>query len=402
MNIALLTEKYTPDIGGLAISSERFAQSLSSAGHKVRVFAPSSSLPPSEKQTHNSNGVSVTRFGASKRVDDTLVDWFEMVIEEHKRDPFDVLHAYFLVQAGFVATYAGKYLNVPSVVSIRGNDIERAAFDPSRFSHVMYALQNASAVTTNATELAKKAKAFVDKEIHLIPNGIDTNLFKPLDKNVALAETLYITHNVIPNKTRNLTSNREDSSVASLLQSDMVPVIGFVGELRKKKGLATLLSAYTQANKVHPIALLIVGEVRQGEDKKMFDDFRLSNPDAQIIVTGYVSPKDLPTYYSLIDVLVHPSLRDGMPNAVLEAMACEKAIIATPVGGIKDILEDGKNGVIVNVNDVNTLAEKILELLDDSEKRSKLGKNARELVVNNFTLEKELEANLNVYRTLGL
>ncbi|HKI52924.1 MAG TPA: glycosyltransferase, partial [Anaerolineales bacterium] len=155
MNIALLTEKYTPDIGGLAISSERFARSLSSAGHKVRVFAPSSSLPPSEKQTHNSNGVSVTRFGASKRVDDTLVDWFEMVIEEHKRDPFDVLHAYFLVQAGFVATYAGKYLNVPSVVSIRGNDIERAAFDPSRFSHVMYALQNASAVTTNATELAK-------------------------------------------------------------------------------------------------------------------------------------------------------------------------------------------------------------------------------------------------------
>ncbi len=182
MKIALLSEKYTPDIGGLAISTGRLGHLLASAGHEVRVFAPTSNLPPSEKRTLNSNGVSVTRFGAHKRVDDTLVDWFELLIEEHKREPFDVLHAYFLPQAGFVATYAGKYLNIPSVVSIRGNDIERAAFDPSKFSHVMYALQNASAVTTNASELAKKAKAFIDREIFLIPNGIDVDCFKPMEK----------------------------------------------------------------------------------------------------------------------------------------------------------------------------------------------------------------------------
>jgi glycosyltransferase involved in cell wall biosynthesis len=83
-------------------------------------------------------------------------------------------------------------------------------------------------------------------------------------------------------------------------------------------------------------------------------------------------------------------------------MACGKAVIATPVGGIKDILEDGKNGVIVNVNDANMLAEKILELLGSSEKRSKLGQNARELASSKFTLNKELEANLAVYRKLGL
>ena len=310
-------------------------------------------------------------------MDDTLVDWFEIIVEEHKREPFDVVHAYFLPKAGFIAAYAGKYLNIPTVVSIRGNDVERAAFDPSRFSHIMYALQNATAVTTNASELVKKTKAFIDREIHLIPNGIDTNLFKVLDKNAALAETFN-------------------------LQPSKPSAIGFAGELRKKKGLETLLSAYTQANKERPLALLIIGEVRQGEDKKAFDDFQIANPDSKIIITGYVPQKDLPAYYSLIDVFVHPSLRDGMPNAVLEAMACAKAIIATPVGGIKDVLEDGKNGVIVNVNDVNFLAEKILDLLDNSEKRSNLGKNARQLVVNKFTLEKELEANLNIYRKLGL
>jgi glycosyltransferase involved in cell wall biosynthesis len=91
-----------------------------------------------------------------------------------------------------------------------------------------------------------------------------------------------------------------------------------------------------------------------------------------------------------------------MPNAVLEAMACEKTIIATPVGGIKDILVDGKNGVIVNVNDPSMLAEKVVELLDDPKKCASLGKYARELIVNKFTPEKELEANAEIYRNLGL
>ena len=375
MKIALLTEKYTPDIGGLAISSERFARSLSSAGHAVRIYSPTSSLPPSEKQTLTSNGVGVTRFGAHKRVDDSLVDWFELIVEEQERESLDVLHAYFLTRAGFVAAYAGKYLNVPSVVSIRGNDIERAAFDPSKFSHVMYALQNANAVTTNATELAKKAKAFVEREIHLIPNGIDTDLFKPRKRNEELGGSLKL---------------------------GSKPILGFVGELRMKKGLSALLSAYAQVNKANPAKLLVVGEVRPGADKKAFDDFQTENPDTHIIVTGYVPPNDLPAYYSLIDIFVHPSQRDGMPNAVLEAMACEKAIIATPVGGIKDILENGKNGITVNVNDANMLAEKILELVSQTEKQKLLGQNARKSVIGKFTLEKELEANLEVYRKLGL
>ncbi|HRK88579.1 MAG TPA: glycosyltransferase, partial [Anaerolineales bacterium] len=111
MKIALLSEKYTPDLGGLAISTGRLGDLLSSAGHDVRLFAPTVNLPPTIKQTLHSSGVHVTRFGAHKRVDDTLVDWFELIVEEHHREPFDLIHAYFLPMAGFVGTYAGKYLN---------------------------------------------------------------------------------------------------------------------------------------------------------------------------------------------------------------------------------------------------------------------------------------------------
>ncbi len=389
MKIALLSEKYTPDIGGLAISTGRLGHLLSSAGYEVRVFAPSLNLSPSEKRTLPSGRISVTRFGAHKRVDDTLVDWFELIVEEHKREPFDVLHAYFLPQAGFVAAYAGKYLNIPSVVSIRGNDIERAAFDPSKFSHVMYALQNASTVTTNASELAKKATAFVERDVTLIPNGINIELFKRMERNETLAEALL--------ESRSLLRTVQQQAVG--LQNN---VIGFVGELREKKGLKTLLNAYAQVSKQRPSMLLIVGEIRAGEDRKIFDEFQASIPNSRIIVTGNVPHKDTPAYYALMDVFVHPSLRDGMPNALLEAMACEKMVIATPVGGVIDVVEDGKNGVLVKVNDADGLAEKILQLLNQPENNRSLSKAAREAVIHRFTPEKELEANLQVYQRLGL
>ncbi|MFN3491283.1 MAG: glycosyltransferase, partial [Anaerolineales bacterium] len=97
---------------------------------------------------------------------------------------------------------------------------------------------------------------------------------------------------------------------------------------------------------------------------------------------------------------VHPSLRDGMPNAVLEAMACGKTVIATPVGGVVDVIEDKKNGYFVNVNDVDGLSNKILEVLNSNQEA--IQKSARETIINQFTLEKELNANLDVYKKLGV
>lgn len=382
MKIALLTEKYTPDIGGLAISSERLARLLTSAGYEVRVFSPTGNLLPAEQRTLPSSGAIVTRFGTRfdtrKRADDTLVDWFDLIVEEHARAPFDVLHAYFLTQAGFIATLAGRYLNIPSVVSIRGNDVDRAAFDPARFSHTMFALQHANVVTANAQESIRKAKAFFDREIILIPNGVDANHFKPMEKNRALAESLGL---------------QPDGTI--------LPIVGFVGELREKKGLRTLLDGYAQINQRHPSALLIVGEVRRGEDRLLFDTLCASIPQSTIVETGYIPLADLPAYYSLMDIFIHPSVRDGMPNALLEALACERAVVVTPVGGAKDIIEGGVNGLFAAVNDSEMLAAKVLALLEDAELRAQLGANGRALVIERFTPQKELEANLKIYRQLG-
>ena len=376
MNIALLTEKYTPDIGGLAISTERIAHLLTGAGHGVHVFCPTSNLSPSDRLTHSVRGIRITRFGIQRRVEDTLLNWFELLLEQHRQRPFEVLHAYFLTQAGFVATYAGKYLNLPSVVSIRGNDIERAPFDPGKFSHVIYTLQNAGAVTANARALIDKARAFVDREINLIPNGVDTDFFKPLVRNEALAQSLDL--------------RCEEK------------VIGFFGELREKKGLTTLLNAYAKVNEVRPATLLVVGDVRGGVDRRMFDEIKSSIPNAKIVVTGYVSNRDIPSYYSVVDVIVHPALRDGLPNTVLEAMACGKVVVATPVGGVLELLDDGKNGRTVAINDINSLTKIIHEVLSDKILQIKLGTSARQTVQSKFTQMHELDGNLAVYCKLGL
>jgi glycosyltransferase involved in cell wall biosynthesis len=231
-------------------------------------------------------------------------------------------------------------------------------------------------VTTNASVLREKAKAFLDRDISLIPNGIDGELFKPLERNTILANALGF--------------------------HDQDNIIGFVGELREKKGLSALLNAYTQVIKTLPVSLLIVGDVRAGEDRKLFEELRSSVPNAKIVVTGYVSNVDLPSYYSVMDVLVHPSLRDGMPNAVLEAMACGRTVIATGAGGVLDVLHDGKNGRLVSINDINSLSKVIQEVLSDKALQSRLGASARRTILDKFTLQNELDGNLAVYGKLGL
>ena len=91
-----------------------------------------------------------------------------------------------------------------------------------------------------------------------------------------------------------------------------------------------------------------------------------------------------------------------MPNAVLEAMACEKAVVATAVGGVIDVIKDSENGSTVPANDAASLSKAILALLNDPALRVRLGKSARETIQKEFTLQKELDANLKVYQALGL
>ena len=370
MRIALLSEKYPPDPGGLAVSVQRLAHGLIAAGHTVCVFAPNDTP---EMRHAISDDVEVLRLPLLRRGDDTLAEWFSLLTAQHAAQPFDVLHAYFVTQLAFVGVYAGRTLGVPTIVSARGNDLDRAVFDAAKSAQILYALQHATAITANSRDLIRKAQALAPtRPAILIPNGVNAHHFRSAPRDAALAQTLGLT----------------DRSV-----------IGFVGEARSKKGLASLLIAYRSVAQRRSAALLFVGGVRR-DDKELLKVFQKQLPDLPVVVVPYTTSDALPAYYNLIDVLVLPSIRDGLPNALLEGMACERAIVGTAVGGIPDAIVDGANGRLVPPGDVEELAHAMDDLLADAELRQLFGQRARETVLRDFTLEQELEKNLALYQRL--
>ena len=385
MNILILTDKYPSDPGGLAVSTRRLARGLARAGHSVCVSVPTASIAPGNVITSDDDNVSVFRIGTHRRPDDTLADWFDHVVALHATHHFDILHAMYIAQPAFVAVTAARYLELPSVISARGNDLDRAAFDPAKFSQIVWSLQNANAVTAATNDLARKARAFAPGiEPHWIPNGVDAALFSP---------------------------GPRDEALVSSLNLDAAPVIAFVGEARQKKGLTILLPAFAQLCKKlaldesltwqeqnsHPPTLLMIGGVRK-DDEPILQVFQRQNPTLNVRVVPNMAHEKLPAYYRLADVLVIPSLRDGMPNSLLEGMACERAIVASNVGGIPDVLRHGENGVLVAPGDVNALADALLELLTDASRRAQLGRAARATVESEFTPAREIERNLEIYR----
>jgi glycosyltransferase involved in cell wall biosynthesis len=370
MRIVLLSETYPPDPGGLGLSVQRLAHGLSTARHQVLVLAPSGQVPPGESIVAETSGVRVQRFGQQRRSDETLADWYAALAAAHQRETFDVAHGFFVHQGGFVAVYAGRSLGLPAVVSARGNDLDKAVFEPSKAAHALYALAHAEAVTANSRDLQRKARALAPgREVVLVPNGVDAERFAPAARDPGLAGSLGL---------------------------DERPVVGFVGEARAKKGLATLLLAFGLLAERRPAQLLLIGGVRT-DDKDTLKVFRKQHPALAIHVVDYDDPQRMPAWYNLLDVLALPSVRDGLPNALLEGMACSLAVVGTPAGGIPDVVRDGENGCLVPVNDAPALAAALDMLLADADLRARLGQAARATVQRDFTLERELALNLEIY-----
>lgn len=102
-----------------------------------------------------------------------------------------------------------------------------------------------------------------------------------------------------------------------------------------------------------------------------------------------------------MDILVIPSLWEGMPNSILEAMACGKLVIGSNVGGIKDIVIHNKNGFLIDTAELNRIGEGIIEIFEmDKKTVNKIRMRARDYIVKNFTPEIETNKIINIYKRL--
>jgi len=375
----------------------RLARGLAMAGHVVHVCTLHSDLLPGQVRTADEEGVVVHRLGPQKKTHDTLTEWFELLTDLGQRDGFQVLHGYFAAYAGFLAVYAARYLAQTSkvfgdpgslsqagtngrgsgpraVVSVRGNDLDRLIFDPARAPYIFYALRHADAITAVTQDLARKARVLGERDdVYLVPNGVDGELFRP---------------------------GAPPPELRSHLGLDDRPVLGFVGEARRKKGLPLLLLAFARLNATTPAHLLLIGGVRP-KDADIYELFRRQHPHLSVQMVPYLPQEELVGYYNLLDIVVFPSRRDGLPNALLEAMACARPVVAAAVGGIPDVITDGVDGVLVPPRDEEALVKALLALLSDPARRRALGEAARRKVLREYTPQQELERYLEVYQSIA-
>ncbi len=171
-------------------------------------------------------------------------------------------------------------------------------------------------------------------------------------------------------------------------------VVGAVGRLEERKGHAFLLEAMKRVVEAEPGARgLIVGDGKERERLTSLAE-RLGLGD-RVRLVGYWP--DLAEALAAIDVFVLPSLMEGHPLAILEAMATARPIVATAVGGTAEAIDDGVNGILVPPADPEALAGAILGLLRDPDRGSRLGQAARKTLEEKFSLEASVRANEEVY-----
>jgi len=174
-------------------------------------------------------------------------------------------------------------------------------------------------------------------------------------------------------------------------------VVGTVGSLSPCKGHAVLIEAIADVATIVPnILCLIVGEGPQRA--RLQSLIRRRHLEQIVILTG--QRKEVPQLLSLMNLFVMPSLQEGLGLALLEAMAAGKAVVASNVGGIPEVICDSQTGVLVPPGQPNALAEALIALVREPARMSALASNARKRVRGCFTDESMIEGTLAVYRSL--
>lgn len=189
------------------------------------------------------------------------------------------------------------------------------------------------------------------------------------------------------------------ANVASNQKSDPHTVL-FVGKICRDKGVFDLVEALPLVRAaVSSVRLIVAGTGASAELMECAGRVACSD---LIELVGWVTGEAKSKLFGRCAVYVLPSYIECMPVGLLEAMACGCAVVATPIGGIPDVVEDGTNGLLVTPGDRQALADALVRLLNDSELRRCLGAEARRTVYERYTLETILPKLEAIYERLGV
>jgi glycosyltransferase involved in cell wall biosynthesis len=174
------------------------------------------------------------------------------------------------------------------------------------------------------------------------------------------------------------------------------PVLGSVSSLTPHKGHIYMFQAAPKILESFPSTkFLFVGDGNLREELE--GQVKILNISSNVIFTGI--RKNIPELLNLMDIFVLPSSsREGLGISIIEAMAVEKPVVATNIGGIPEVVQDGKTGILVPPQNSEALAGAIIELLNDSGKAEKMGRMGRLRIKDAFTTQRMISEIENLYR----
>jgi PEP-CTERM/exosortase A-associated glycosyltransferase len=289
-----------------------------------------------------------------------------------KQDDIDIIHAHSPAYCPQQAYKISKARNIPLIYEVRGVwEDTNAALGGLKENSEQY-----NAIKTAENDIMKKADCIitiseglkndiilrdVDKDkIYVVPNGVDTDKFVPIKRD----ERLVVKHDLAESA-----------------------VVGYIGSIRRLEGIEYLIKAMSNVLKTNNNAkLLLIG----GGESEYIEELKTLSKDLgiakKILFIDGVSHNEILNYYSLVDIMVIPRIRKRVTELVtpikpLEAMAMEKLVICSDVGGLMELITDNETGILFEAEDAFELSNKINHFIENEDKRNKIGKTARKYVV---------------------
>ncbi|HLF51239.1 glycosyltransferase family 4 protein [Flavobacterium sp.] len=378
MKIAFLTSEYphlvTGTSGGLGTSIKSLAVSLVNQGHSARILV----YGQKEEGLFEDHGVVVQRI---KNIKVKGLSWyltrkkFEKIINQlYNQQELDLVEV-----ADWTGISSFIQPQCPLVIRLHGSDTYFCHLDHrpvkwiNRF-HEKRALQKANGhiSVSHYTAIMTNQLFGLNKDFTIIPNSIDCSDFISEQKVVATP-----------------------------------PIVLYFGTLIRKKGLLELPFIFNKVIEQHPTAqLYLIGrdssDIISGNASTWTMMLELFTPKALVNVTyfGGVSYDEIKKHIQKATVCVFPTFAEALPLSWLEAMAMEKAVVASNIGWAQEIIEEGKSGFLVDPKDHQVYADKICTLIEDAELTKQIGGNARKRIVTVFDVQKVIHQNIAFYQSI--
>lgn len=299
----------------------------------------------------------------------TIIPKLKRVIKKEKPD---ILHAHYATSYGLLGSLANFH---PYIISVWGSDV----FDFPNKSVIhkkilKHNLRKADKILSTSKVMAKETQKYTNKSIEVTPFGVDLDVFCPY--SISKASSLFS-------------------------QNDIV--IGTIKSLEKKYGIEYLIDAFSLVleKRPHlPLKLLIVGE--GSLDNSLKEQVKRLQIQDKVIFKGKIPFSEVPKYHNMISVYVALSIlnSESFGVAIVEASAMEMPVIVSDVGGLPEVVEHRKTGIVVPPKNSEAAARAILEIIDNETLREKMGKLGRLRVCELYDWNKNVELMLSIYNKI--